>query len=116
MSTLKPSQKVVTLTPITQLWNNNGRVPGQRGPQLTQGDISTLFKQGPVQFVIADIGHPFAWIPVENRFDFWKDELKTHLAEGEGFDLADYPGEYSYVALRWENASSIPTVVLEKHH
>lgn len=116
MSTLKPSQKVVTRTPVTVLWNNSGLVPGERGPQLTQGDIKTLLKQGPVQFVVADVGHPFAWIPVKNCFDFWKEELKTHLAEGDSFYLADYSGEYCYVALQWESDSSVPIVILEKHH
>lgn len=116
MSSIKPSQKVVTSTPVTELWSDKGVVPGQRGSHLTQDDMKRLLRQGPVQFVIADVGHPFEWIPPEVCFGFWKNELQAHLFDGDAFHFENYPGEYCYVALRWNNSSPIPIVVLEKHH
>ena len=67
-----------------------------------------------IQFVVANVGEPLRWISIDNRFTFWKDEVKPRVApaDAERFFLEDFPGEYCYVATEWTRSVAGPTVVL----
>jgi hypothetical protein len=109
--------KIVTQTPLTELWNSSGPLDAHRAENLGETDIKRLLQSGS-NFVVAEAGQPLRWISESDRFDFWKAEVKCRLvaADADGFHLDDYPGSYCYVASMWKGASSTPIIVLEKHH
>ena len=85
---------------------------------LSADDIQRLLQAGPVRFVVANAGAPLHWINAEECYQFWKDEIKQHLASSrDKLFLDHFPDAYCYVASRWEGAGfSEPIVLLEKHH
>ena len=109
--------KIVTEMPLTELWNGNGPLDARRGEYLGETDIVLLLRDGS-SFVVADVGLPLRWISEDDRFAFWKTEVKSRLVapDADGFILDDYPGSYCYVATMWKCASTGPVIVLEKHH
>lgn len=80
--------------------------------------ITELLRDGPVKFVVANCGEHLKWVPVGDRFRFWKDEVKPRLVEPsvERFRLEDFPGEYCYVGTEWAGAGEVPVVLLEMWH
>ena len=115
---MRPEQRVVISTPLSELWNEAGTVAATRGSALGAADITDLLRRGPVQFVVADAG-PLRWIPLTECYTLWKAEAKLRVvpAEAEQFQAEDYPGAYCYVASRWLWAETEhPLVLLERHH
>jgi hypothetical protein len=87
--------KVVTQLPLTELWCVEGFATNSRVRELAAEDIACLLSVGRVQFVVADLGASPRWIPLGECYDFWKTELRPHLAASEsGAYLNDYPDEY----------------------
>jgi hypothetical protein len=70
-----------------------------------------------VRFVVADVGKPLEWIPNNQRYDFWKDEVKAHLAapESKAF-LEEFPDEYCYFASEWNSYDGDTIILLSKAH
>lgn len=109
--------KIVTEVPLRELWRDNVRKAAIRIRPLYDDDIRRLLRTEPVQFVVADVGAPLHWIPLEDCFAFWKVEVRPHLSLEERVILNQYPGEYCYCASLWDGGdSATPLVVLEKHH
>ena len=111
------AQKIVTQTPLTELWNADGPVGCTRAENVGERDIKRLLQDGS-SFVVAETGLPLRWISEDDRFVFWKTEVSCRLvAPGtDGFCLDDFPGSYCYVAAIWKCTSAAPVIVLEKHH
>jgi hypothetical protein len=111
------AKRIVTCTPLTELWNNDGLLDARRDENVGETDVVRLLQAGS-SFVVADVGHPLRWISEADRFAFWKTEVRCRLVapEVDGFHLDDYPGNYCYVAVMWKCASRTPVIVLEKHH
>jgi hypothetical protein len=111
------TQKIVTQTPLTELWNSSGPLDAFRVENLGETDIARLLQNGS-SLVVAEAGLPLRWIAEGDRFAFWKAEVKCRLvaADADVFQLEDYPDSYCYVASMWKGASSISIIVLEKHH
>ena len=87
--------RVVTQLPLQELWRASGFV----------------------QFVVVDAGAAPQWIPASECFNFWKTEVKPHLASEDRISLQDFPGEYCYFASKWDSVEpSAPIIVLEKQH
>jgi len=114
---MDPAHRIVTCTPLTELWNSKGLLDARRAENVGETDIVELLQDGS-SFVIAEVGHPLRWISAGDRFAFWKAEVKCRLVapDADGFDLDDYPGSYCYVAAKWTGASSASVIVLEKRH
>jgi hypothetical protein len=110
-------QKIVTQLPLSELWNSGGPLDACRVEGVGEADIARLLRDGS-SFVVAEVGLPLRWIAERDRFTFWKTEVKCRLvaADADGFYLADYPDGYCYVAAMWKCASTVPVIVLEKHH
>ncbi|WP_342728527.1 hypothetical protein AAFG07_18685 [Bradyrhizobium sp. B097] len=111
------SQRIVTQTPLTELWDNSGLVSARRIEPIGEAEIVRLLRDGSV-LVVADVGLPLCWIAADDRFAFWKNEVKRRLAEpnADRIDLRDYPANYCYAASMWSCASLGTVIVLEKHH
>jgi hypothetical protein len=114
---MHPSQLIVTSMPLNKLWDRDGLLQAHRVRPVGKEEIADLLRSGST-FVVADVGHPLRWIVAQDRFNFWKIEVKEHLASPETDDLClkAYPNEYCYIASEWRCAGSIPVVLLEKHH
>ena len=110
--------KVVTQLPLAELWRDDAFSTTVRVRWLTAGDIVSLLRVGPVQFVVADIGAPPRWLPLGECYKFWKTEVKPHLAAPESHTyLDDFPGGYCYDASEWKNSDgAAPIVVCERYH
>ena len=115
-SMCKPTEQLVTLLPLTALWTDAGFIEARRVRYLVAGELRELLRAGPVRFVVADCGERLRWIDEHNCFEFWKNDLKAHIATPEKFDLAAFPGEYCYVASEWLTEQQDHVIVLEKHH
>jgi hypothetical protein len=100
--------------PLDRLVTPHGQAA--RIGDLGREAIRQLLRGGPVRFVVADLASGLRWVPGEERFRFWKEEVQPHLVEpGASVVLEDGPGEYAYFAARWDDAAG-PVVVLSLHH
>ena len=110
-------QRIVTCTPLTELWNSKGLMDARRAESVGETEIAQLLRDGS-SFVVAVVGQPLRWVSEGDRFAFWKAEVRCRLVarDADGFDLDEYPGNYCYVAAMWKCTSSASVIVLEKHH
>ncbi len=103
--------------PLERLWTDEGELPATRGGALDREAIRNLLRQGPVQFVLAYGACPLRWIPLRDRFAFWKGDAAIHLAEADSFYLDDFPDGVAYRASEWTVPDGeAPIVLLEAHH
>jgi len=107
--------KIISQTPLRQLWTEDGVVDAQRGRKLTIADIMTILRSGPALFVVASVGCPPEWIPIDQCFHFWK-SVKKNITDEDRFRLEDYPGEIVYTATEWNTESGELIICLEMHH
>jgi hypothetical protein len=109
--------RIVTSIPLTELWNSGGPLDARRAHNIGDADIARLLRDGS-SFVVADVGLPLRLISAEDRFAFWKAEVRSRLIapDADSFQLDDYPDNYCYVAAMWECSSRMPIIVLERHH
>lgn len=115
---MKPSKRVVTLMPLTAIWNREGELKAERVRELGVDDIKSVLRNGTTQFVVADVGKPLDWIDQTLSFEFWDKTVKHRLVEPglEGFALEDFPGEYCYCATLWKTQELVDIIVLETCH
>ncbi|WP_338827380.1 hypothetical protein [Bradyrhizobium sp. 27S5] len=111
------SKRIVTQMPLTELWDSSGLVSARRIEQIGEAEIVRLLRAGST-IVVADVGFPLRWTATDDRFAFWKDEVKHRLAKPnvDRLYLGEYPGNYCYAASMWSCASLGAVIVLEKHH
>src|SRR5947207_4176659 len=109
--------RIVTRLPLQELWRDDETFTHVRERWLTANDVTALLKLGPVQFVLADVGMPLSWISLNECYQFWKNEVKPHLAKSDQINLDDYPDGYCYFASMWERPQESGLIVLlEKSH
>jgi hypothetical protein len=109
--------RIVTRLPLQELWRDDGFITSSRDRWLTDHDITSSLRAGPVQFVVVNVGESPCWIQIDDCYEFWKEEAKTHLAvPNQGAQLDGFPGSYCYFASEWQGGAEHPIVVLEKHH
>lgn len=110
-------QKIVSRLPVEELWAGRRLVSTVKVRDLEAADVVDLLRSVAVQFVVADVGKPFAWMPNNERYDFWKDEVKRHLAAPTSkAALEDYPDEYCYFASEWKSYDGDTIILLSKAH
>lgn len=113
---MNPAQRIVTRLPLVELWDNEGVITRERIRNLDRNDLLELVRLGPLQFVVADCGLKLDWIPIENRFEFWK-KVQTQIANPEKpILLSQFPNETAYIASEWHGRTSQHLILLEKHH
>ena len=111
------TQKTISRLPVEEIWAGGRLVSTTQVRDLNASDIVDLLRSGPVRFVVADIGQPYHWIPNNERYDFWKNEVKAHLANPElRTVLEDFPDEYCYFASEWKTYEGETIILLSKSH
>jgi hypothetical protein len=110
--------RIVTRLPLEQLWRGSESAAGTRRRALTAGEIVRLLREGTVEFVVAEVGQKPRWISPTDCYEFWKAEVKPHLAAGESrIVLDDFPDAYCYIASEWGTAEAATSIiVLERYH
>src|SRR5436309_6067995 len=92
---MEPRQRIVTRTPLPELWNDTGTIPSSRIRELSTDQIQELLRLGRVQFVVANVGSPLVWVPIRDCFAFWKNEARAHVTDHRRhIRLESFPGEY----------------------
>jgi hypothetical protein len=113
---LRPDQRIVTKLPITELWDERGSLLAERIRHLDQNLIRELVQKGPVQFIVANCGVKLNWIPMQERFKFWKSAL-PHIADPlKPICLDHFPNETAYIASQWRGTDGECLILLEAHH
>ncbi len=114
---MQPAQRVITVIPIHELWDDRGTVHASRSRDLAADELRELLRRGPLRFVVASVGLKPRWLPEPDCFSFWKTEVKPHLATpGTPASLDEFPESYCYFASEWMPANGSPIVLLEKAH
>lgn len=108
--------RVVTRLPLEELWRDDQSAIGFHQRGLTTDEISQLLREGPVEFVVAEVGRALQWITPEDRYEFWKNEVKPHLANQSQIVLDDFPASYCYIASEWSSEAVAQIILLERHH
>jgi hypothetical protein len=114
---MDPRERIVTFTPVQVLWTDDGELSADRGRWLDREAICELLRRGPVRFVVANVGDRLRWVPLAERFEFWKGHAAVHLSDKERIHLDDFPDGMAYVASEWLAVGNEPPIVLlEVHH
>lgn len=115
---MQDKDRVVTALPLVELWGDSPGCGATRTRMLSLEELRRRLQAAPVLFVVADVGHPLRWIPVEECHEFWKLEARPHLVDDpeRGFDIAQFPDAWCYLASAWESADGRSVVLLERHH
>lgn len=110
-------ERIVTTIPLEFIWTDEEQVEASRKRYLTAADLTDMLKIHRVEFIVADIGAPLKRIPIEKCYEFWKSEVKHHLAHPHGkVDQSKLPDKYGYLASEWSGRFEVPIVLLEKIH
>ncbi|MFN8610879.1 MAG: hypothetical protein U0931_25275 [Vulcanimicrobiota bacterium] len=109
--------RIVTATPLSELWDRQGQFLNvRRQGDLSASQLQHLLKQEVVRFVVADPGLALLWLDEEDRFRFWKEEVR-HRIQRSDTPLSEYPGGYCYQASLWTSTDQSGSVILlEKCH
>jgi hypothetical protein len=113
---VRPDERIVTKTPLTEIWDDSGTLSGQRIRDLDQSGLRELVRSGSVQFVVADPGLKLNWITPEKCFEFWK-AVRPQIADPtKRIYLRQFPNETAYIASEWRGRAGECLILLEKFH
>jgi hypothetical protein len=112
------AKRVVSSTPLSELWNEKGPLPAERRGDIGAERVRTLLRESTLQFVVADAGLPLQWVPASDRFRFWKEEVAPRLVEpgAQGFRPENFPAATCFTACEWRTPGGNAVVLLERHH
>jgi hypothetical protein len=113
---MRPDQRIVTILPLTELWDETGPLTGERIRILDGNLIRGLMGTGQVQFIVANCGAKLNWIPMQERFDFWK-AIRPQVADAlKPIFLERFPNQTAYIASEWRGRAGECLILLEMHH
>jgi hypothetical protein len=113
---MRPGQRIVVKMPLTELWDDGGTISGERVRNLDQTDLVELVRTGPLQLLVADAGLKLRWIPITQRFDFWKTVRPQIAHPGKPIYREQFPNETVYIASEWRGRTGECLILLEKIH
>lgn len=114
---MDPRHRIVSKLPLEQIWSGSRLISTIKIRDVGSEEIAQLLRSGVVRFIVADVGRPLEWIPNNERYDFWRDEVRPHLADPEERRSIDsFPDNYCYFASEWTSYDDEVIVVLSKSH
>jgi hypothetical protein len=116
---VEPDKRIVTRMPLVELWTHEGApFPATRVRWLVSSEAHDLVKQRPdLDLVVARGGERIQWLYGDEKWTFWKEELKGRIADPEGpIYREDFEDELYYLVSEWA-APGIerPILLAEKH-
>jgi hypothetical protein len=95
---MDPALRTVTSLPLSELWNNDGKLDAQCLGAIGPAEIRNLL-HSEIVFALADPGHPLRWLERNAAIMFWKSEAESRIVDPTelSFRLEDFPGSYCYV-------------------
>ena len=106
------NHRTVRRTPLDALWDNEGIVSSSRLRPLQDDDIRELLRNGPVRFVVIQVGLKPEWIPLDHCFRFRKEQVQSRLLPRAVY-TDQIPELGGYWAEEWRPANGPPIVALE---
>jgi hypothetical protein len=111
------SHKIVDKIPMDLLWRENTLLEAKRIKYLDQKEVSEILKNGPVQFVIANVGDKLIWTDLGESFKIYKTEIKDFIIPDiENIDQDTLKHGFGYLASLWADPSENLIILLEKFH
>jgi len=109
---------IVRVLPLKSLSSPSVPMGAERKRDLSKSNISNLLRQSRVvQFIVVDVGQVPMEIPKDECHRFWKEDVKSHVADSARIELGEFEGGYCYFASEWGlDREGVPLVVLEKQH
>jgi len=110
-------QKIISRLPPEELWAGQRLLSTIKVPDLNAVEITDLLRSEIARFAVAAIGKLLEWIPNNETYDFWRNEVKAHLAGPESKAvLEDFPDNYCYFASEWKSYDGDTIILLSKAH
>jgi hypothetical protein len=113
---VKPDECIVTLMPLSEIWDESGTIPGERVRYVNEKLIRELVFTSEVTFIVADPGKKLRWIPTGERFNFWKTVRQQIADPTKAIYLERFPNRMAFVASEWRGRSGECLILLETHH
>ena len=113
---MDPKLRIVVKLPLDELWDDRGALPHRRLQWLSVDEVREKVRQGPAQFVVADVGQRLQWIPFADALAFWRRAAHSIAPPTHPVDLEDYPDRRCCFAALWRAAAADDLVVLEVLH
>jgi hypothetical protein len=102
--------------PLTELWDDEGTLVGERIRNLDESDLVELLRTRPVQFLVADAGLELRWMRTPQLFEFWK-TVRPQIAHPEKPIYREQVlNETAYIASEWRGRTDECLILLEKYH
>jgi hypothetical protein len=113
---MDPKLRIVTSLPLRALWDHSGPVEAQLVQHARPEQLRELVAADVPTFVVASVGAPLSWVPAAEAFAFWKRDVRSRIANPDGFHLDDFPDSRAYVASIWKRPDGRVIILLEEHH
>lgn len=113
---MRLDQKIVVKLPLTELWDEMGTLSGERVRHLDENLVRELMGAGPVQYIVANCGAGLNWIPIQERFRFWKAVQSQVVDASRPIYLERFPNQTAYTASEWRGRDGECLILLETHH
>ena len=112
------SQKTVNKIPLDALWTEEQFLEAKRLKYLNQKEVSEILKNGPIRFVIANVGNKLIWTDLGESYKIYKTEIKDFIiSDIDKIDLDTLTHGFGYLASLWADPSEKNSIVLlEKFH
>ena len=99
------------------LWTEKDDLSVRRIKYLDRGEITTILRNGPVWFVIANVGDKLQWLDIDGCYKAYKSEVAPHiLVPDSRVSLDELKDGYGYWASLWSDYLGAPIILLEKVH
>lgn len=110
---------IVTRMPLGELWTHEGApVPTKRVRWLVSAEVHDLVRQRPdLDLVVARGGQPLEWLYGDEKWTFWKEELKGRIADPEcPIYREDWEAERYYLVSEWAAIGTERPILLAEMH
>jgi hypothetical protein len=111
------SHKIVNKIPLDCLWTESILLEAKRIKYLNQQEVSEILKNGPIRFVIANVGDKLIWTDLEKSFEIYKTGIKdVIISDIDKINLDSLTYGFGYLASLWAEPSKKSIILLEKFH
>jgi len=100
----EPYKPIVTRIPLGELWTHDGApVPAKRVRFLDSAEVHDLIRHRPdLDLIVARGAEPLKWLYGDEKWTFWKEELKGRIADPEApIFREDWAGGWCFIVTEW---------------